>query len=180
MTTRALQRIPIRALRRNRQWAQRIVNGSIVVATQAGMLAIDLLSELESDLGMVLANVTISALNYEVDYRLTDSTTGEDVTVIMGIILIGKEAFGIGGVSLPDPAGDHADWMFWDGRTMSASRDVSSVDEQVSNSHLIIRNRSMRKMRENHQTLAMIFRSTLLQPTSLQIFIAGRALVLLP
>jgi len=115
-----------------------------------------------------------------VTYRLTTSTTGDDTHVTMGIILVGHEAFDAGGASLPDPANQHADWMFWDSRAMISARDVTDIDEMAPNGFLQIRNKSMRKMRENHQVLAMIFRTTVQQPTSIQVFVGGRALVLLP
>ena len=180
MTMRTVSRQIVRTPRRARQWGIHTSNGSIVAATHAGMIAFDLLQSIEGDLSVEINNATISALNYNVNYRLTSSTTGDDTTVFCAIALVGEDAFGIGGTSLPDPSTDHADWMFWDARTLSSSRDVTDIDEQVFNSQLEIRNRSMRKMRENHQRLAMIVRSTLLQPTSLQIFVAGRALILLP
>ena len=180
MTMRTVSRAIIRAPRRARQWALHTTNQTIVAATHAGQVAFDLLQAIEGDLSAEINNATISALNYNVNYRLTGSTTGDDTTVICAIALVGEDAFGIGGTSLPDPSTDHADWMFWDARTLTSSRDVTDVDEQVFNSQLEIRNRSMRKMRENHQRLAMIVRSPLLQATQVQIFVAGRALVLLP
>ena len=168
------------APRRARQWAQRITNGSIVAATHAGIGAVNLLSELEVDLSVEMHNVTISALNINVTFRLTSSTTGDDTSVTTAIALVGEDAFTVGGVALPDPFTDHADWMFWDSRTMTSSRDVTDVDEVVINGFLEIRNKSMRKMRENHQVLALLVRCSLLQPVSLQFFVAGRSLVLLP
>ncbi len=151
-----------------------------MTASHAAILPVNLLAPYEVDIGAELHNVTISALNFNINYRLTASTTGDDVTVFCGVIIVGLDAFTIGGTSLPDPASDHSDWMFWESRTLTSSRDVTDVDEQVYNSQLEIRNRSMRKMRENHSVLAMIFRCTVLQPTSLNIFIGGRGLILLP
>ena len=155
-------------------------NGTIAAASQAGMLAVNLLSTYEADIGSELHNVTIGALNYNINYRLTSATTGDDMTISCGVIIVSEDAFGEGGAALPRPNLDHSDWMFNDTRTMSASRDVTDIDEQAFNSQLEIRNRSMRKMRENHSVLAMIFIATLLQPTTCQVFIGGRCLVLLP
>ncbi len=179
MTSR-FPRAIVRAPRRARTWAQSSQNGSIAAATHAGAIAFNLLTAYEADIGAELHNVTVSAINFNVNYRLTSSTTGDDFTVFCGIILMGEDAFTVGGTSLPDPASDHADWMFWDNRTLSSSRDVTDIDEQVQGSLLRINNRSMRKMRENHQVLAMIFRATVLQPTTVQVFIGGRTLILLP
>jgi len=169
----------IRAPRRARQWGITNQNVGIVAATHAGGVAIDLLNKLEGDLSAEFHNVTISALNFNVNYRLTTSTTGDDNTITCAVMLVGEDAFNAGGVALPDIIDDHADYMFWDTRTLTSSRDVTDVDEQVFNSQLEIRNKSMRKMRENHQKLVMIFRATLLQSVSINPFIGGRALVIL-
>ena len=180
MTMRRVALAPARPARRARQWGITTVNSSIIAATHAGMKSIDLLNTLEGDLSVEIHNATISALNINVNYRLTGSTTGDDTTIFCAVGLFGEDAFGVGGVSLPDPSTDHADWMYWDARTLTSSRDVTDVDEQVFNSQLEIRNRSMRKMRENHQRLGILFRATLLQATTVQVFVAGRVLVLLP
>ncbi len=179
MTMRAPARTLVRTPRRARQWAQRIANGTIIAATHAGQIAFNLLSEIETDLGYEQHNITISALNFNINYRLTASAIGDDTTVSAGVALVGEDAYGIGTTALPDPATDHADWMFWDTRTLTSTL-ASDGDEQVFNSQLEIRNRSMRKMRENHQRLVCIVRCTVLQPTSLQVFLAGRSLLLLP
>ena len=170
-----------RTRRRSRQWAQRITNGTVTAATHAAAVAVDLLSELNADLGVnTQPNITISAINFNVSYRQTSATTGDDDTITCGIVIMGSDAFTAGGVSLPDPAEDHADWMFWDTRTLVAPRDITDVDVMIPAGFLEIRNRSMRKLRENRQTVAMIFRATLLQSNSVQFFVAGRTLVLNP
>jgi len=170
----------VRAPRRARQWAITFSNVAIVAATQAAAVAIPLLSALETDLGFEMHNVTISALKFNINYRLTNSTTGDDCSILCAVAWVSDSAFAAGGVALPDPSVDHYDWMFWDHRTLSSSRDVVDIDEQVIASHLVIDNKSMRKQRENNSTLMMIFRSTLMQPSSVQCFVGGRALVLLP
>ena len=180
MTMRSVGRPIIRTPRRSRQWAQTIINFSLVAATHAGEKAIDLLTELETDLAMNFSNITISALNFNVDYRLVNSSTGDDTTVTCAVALVGADALAAGAASLPDIAEDHGDYMFWETRTLTSSRDVTDKDEAVANSHLEIRNRSMRKMRENHQKLVMLFRSVTLGADSMQIFVGGRALILLP
>ena len=180
MTMRAPGRTIIRTQRRARQWAMKSINFSFTAVDHAGMKSIDLLSELETDMGFELSNVTISALNYNVNFRMSGSTEGDDDTVSVGIILVGQDAFTVGALSLPDVTGDHADWMYWSGHTMSSSVGTVDADEQVFNGQLEIRNRSMRKMRENHQVLAMLVGAEVLQTMTIQVFVAGRALVLLP
>jgi len=70
--------------------------------------------------------------------------------------------------------------MFHDIRTLSSSRDVVDIDEQVPGSMLVIRNDSMRKQHENASSLLIIFRASLLQSVAIQVFIGGRVLFLLP
>ena len=179
MTNRSIVRSRFNTPRRKRQWAQTIANFSIVGATHATQVAINLLAGLETALGMQLNNVTISALNFNVTYRMTQATTGDDSTISTGIVIVGLDAFPAGGVALPFVTEDHADWMFWDTRTLVASRDVTDKDEMNTNGFLQIRNKSMRKMRENNQTLALISGADLLQQTTCQVFVGGRALILL-
>ena len=155
-------------------------NGTVAAATHAGILAMDLGGELEGDLAANLHNVTASALRINVTYRNVSATTGDDTTVSCGIAWVSNDAFGIGGTSLPDPSTDSYDWMFWDTRTLGVSRDVTDVDEMVANGFMQINNNSMRKQRENHSTLAILFRCTLLQQTTLQVFVGGRTLFIFP
>ncbi len=155
-------------------------NGSIVAATHAGQLIVPLQGKLETDLGASLNQATASAIRVNVNYRLTASTTGDDCTVACGVMWATDAAVAVGGTSIPDPHEDHADWMFHDIRTLSSSRDVTDVDEQVLGSFMQIRNDSMRKQRENNSQLIMVFRCSILQPTSLQVFIGGRVLYLNP
>ena len=178
MTSRNLP--AVRSPRRLRQWAINTTSGgTIVAATHAGMLVMDLLDGLETDLGFELHNVTASALRYNVTYRGTTWHSTDDNTVACGIAWVGKDALAAGGVSLPDPSEDHYDWMFHDIRTMTGETGTDQ-DSVAANGYWKISNDSMRKQRENHSTLVAIFRATLMQSTSIQIFLGGRALVLLP
>ena len=169
----------VRAPRRNRQWAMTTQNGTVAAATHAGQLVFNLLGQLESDLGSELHNVTISALNYDIAVRTTGSTAGDTDVLMAAIMLVGEDAFAAGGVALPDLTADHADYMWWQGLAVQATR-AASADQEITSDGFVIRNRSMRKMRENHQTLALIVAAQTLVSDSLQIFVAGRALVLLP
>ena len=139
-----------RAPRRQRQWAQTRVNATISAATHAAIVNIDLLTGLETALGLNLTAITVSAINLRIDFRLTSSTTGDDNTITTAIAVVGQDAFDDGGVVLPDPSNDHYDWMFWDDRTLMASRDVTAIDEWVPGGSLTINNKSMRKMRSQH------------------------------
>ena len=143
------------------------------------MLTIPLMGELEADLGMELNNVTASAIRLNVTYRLTAAQSTDDTTVAMGIIWATDRAIAAGGVALPDPSADHADWMFHDIRTLVGESGIDQ-DSMPRNGFLEIRNNSMRKQRENGSSLVALFRVTLLQATSVQIFVGGRTLFLLP
>ena len=143
------------------------------------MLTIPLMGELETDLGMELNNVTASAIRLNVTYRLTTAQSTDDTTVAMGILWATDRAIAAGGVALPDPSADHADWMFHDVRTL-VGESGTDQDSMPRNGFLEIRNNSMRKQRENASSLVALFRVTLLQATSLQIFVGGRTLFLLP
>jgi len=152
----------------------------LIAATQVAMIQFNLGQNLETDIDSNLHDATASAIRLNINYRLTDSITGEDATICAGIAWISENAAGVGGTSLPDPSSDHHDWMWHDIRTLSASRDVAGIDEQVPGSHITIVNNSMRKQRENNSRLSLIFRATLLQPTSVQVFVGGRVLFLNP
>ena len=160
-----------RTPRRARQWAiGPTVGGSIVVANQAGQLTFDLLNGLETDLGMQLHNVTVSALRYNVSYRLTTAQSTDDVTIAMGIGWVSQEAIDVGGTSLPDPSTDHYDWMFHDVRTISGTG-TTDQDEMPRGAFWSIENNSMRKQRENHSSLVAIYRAVLMQSAAVQVFI---------
>ena len=140
-----------------RMWGIVSANVSIVVATHAGLADLSLQTRLESDIGSNLHDATASAIRINVNYRLTGSTTGDDNTIACGIAWISDAAEAVGGVAIPDPLEDHYDWMFHDIRTLTSSRDVVDVDEQVQGSLMVIRNNSMRKQRENNSMLMIIF-----------------------
>jgi len=180
MTTRSISRIVGRRPRRSRQWGITNSNGSLVAATHAAQINLDLTASLEVALGFDLHNVTASAIRLNINYRLTTSSTGDENTVACGVGWVSNRARDAGGVALPDPSVDNFDWMFHDIRTLSSSRDVVDIDEQVPGSMLVIRNDSMRKQHENASSLLIIFRASLLQSVAIQVFIGGRVLFLLP
>ncbi len=119
-----------------------------MAATHAAMLLIELTSALETDLGRELSNVTASAIRLNVTYRLTTAQSTDDTTVAMGILWVTNRAAAAGGVALPDPSTDHADWMFHDIRTL-VGESGTDQDSMPRNGFLEIRNNSMRKQREN-------------------------------
>ncbi len=179
MTTRGIPRI--RSARKERQWSIVSTNGTVAAASHAGQLAIDLGSGVETAIAANLHNVTASALRINVNYRMTTANVGEEITVICAIAWVSQRAFTTGGTALPSLDSDHYDYMFWDQRTIAATPNVATdTDDMPLNSMLKIRNDSMRKQNENAQVLAIIFRAILLQPSSLQVFVGGRTLFLLP
>ena len=175
MTSRNIVRAP----RKNRIWGLAAHNGTIVAATAAGMLQFPLMALLKADVGYELPGVIASAIRLNVQYRQTTSQSTDDDTLAMGIAWISDTAIASGGAELPDPSTDHFDWMFHDFRTVSGLGS-SDQDSVAANGHFVISNDSMRKQRENHSSLTMVIRATLLQSTSVQVFVAGRILYLLP
>ena len=175
---------PPRGQRRERMWGITSTNGTVAAATHAGMLTIDMMTELRTDVGYTMPAVTASALRFNIDYRPTVWKLGDDVTVAMGVIWATEKAIVAGGVALPDPSADQADWLFHDIRTLicPGTGFDTSTDSDVAprDGRLVISNDSMRKQRENQSTLVMLFRVILLQATSLQVFVGGRTLFILP
>ena len=177
MTTRALPRI--RTPRKNRMWGITTANGSLIAATHAAMITFDLGALLQVDLDTALADVTASAIRLNVTYRQTTSMLGDDDTIAMGIGWISVRALTAGGVAVPDPSTDHFDWMFHDIRTVTSLL-AADGDFVADNGMWQINNNSMRKQRENASSLVAVFRAVALQSTSVQIFLGGRTLFLMP
>ncbi len=160
-------------------WGITSANVTLAANTQAAMVAVDLMQRLESDLELKLYELTASAIRLNITYRSTTGMLGDDDTIAMGIAWISDTAFAAGGAALPDPSTDHFDWMFHDIRTITSelAADGDSVPRQ---GFFTVVNDSMRKQRENHSQLVAVFRAPLLQSTSIQVFVGGRVLFLLP
>ena len=176
----ALQRLRVRTPRKERMWGITNQNFTIAAATAATMVAIDLLAALKTDVGYDLPGVTASAIRLNVLYRMTTAQGTDEDTVALGIGWISDTAFASGGAALPDPSTDHFDWMFHDIRTLKGEGAADLDQSPAVAGFLQIRNDSMRKQRENHSTLALIVRATQLQSASVQVFVGGRVLFLLP
>ena len=170
---------PARAPRKERIWGITSGNTTLIAATAATMVSVDLMTLLKADVGYEMPGVTASAIRLNVSYRQTASQVGIEDTIAMGIGWISDTALGASGAALPDPWLDHFDWMFHDIRTI-AGETVAASDIVPHNGFMTIRNDSMRKQRENHSSLAMVFRCQLLQSTNVQVFVGGRVLFLLP
>ena len=164
MATRT-NRIPIRAPRRARQWAITNANVSLIGTAEAFRVGVDLLAGLELELDMQLHNLTASAIRLNVTYRMSGAQQTDEDVVAMGIAWIPQGAIALGGASLPDPVTAHYDWMFHDIR-MLKGEGAADQDTTPRNGFVEIRNNSMRKQRENHSTLALIFQLDLMQSTS--------------
>ena len=177
MTTRNRQ--IIRAPRKERMWGIVSVNFSIIANTAAAMVSASLMAFLRADVEYDLPGVTASAIRLNVMYRQTTAQSTDEDTLAMGVGWISDTAIASGGAALPDPSTDHFDWMFHDIRTLKASGSTDS-DQTPFNGQFSIKNDSMRKQRENHSTLSLVVRATLLQSASVQVFLGGRVLYLLP
>ena len=177
MTSRSIVRP--RTPRRARQWALTAANGTIAAATSAGKLVVDLGQGLEDEISANLNNVTASALRYNISYRQTTSQAGDDDTIAMGVAWVSANAITAGSASIPNPASDNWDWMFHDIRTIT-NHGGSDSDFSFQNAQWSISNNSMRKQRENNSALIMVFQAVLLQSVTVQVFVGGRVLLLLP
>ncbi len=160
-------------------WGITNVNASIVTAGPTGMKFIDLMQLLRADLETNLFELTASAIRLNILYRDAAAQSTDTSTVAMGIGWVSDTAIAASGAALPDPATDHFDWMAHDIRMYQA---VGGTDSEQVNEpgFFTVKNDSMRKQRENHSTLGIVFNAHLIQGQSIQVFVGGRVLFLLP
>ena len=168
----------IRAPRRARQWGILPgANGTIAATTDAAMVAFDLQADLEVDLAHTLNNVTASAIRLDLGLAFAaGSAVGDLVMFHFGIAWILQEAVIAGGAALPNPRNDHYDWMAHGSRLVESH---STGKNMPVGGQIEIRNDSMRKQRENHSSLTLVVTASLLE-FSIQVFVSGRVLYLLP
>ena len=179
MTTRALRRPIVRGSRKERQWGITIANGSIIGVTQATSLAFNLTDGLETTLGSEAHNWTVAALKYNLDFvGLAAGAVNDDFTVAAGVTWVNNDALAAGPVSLPSPSDDNADWMWYSAGHFTFENAVAK-EAPMNRSGFVIDNQSMRKQRENNSSLVLIVRGVLTDRT-VQVFLSGRALFLLP
>ena len=115
-------------------------------------LITDLMSTYETDIGANVGEVTVCRLIIDVDFQHTVVTTTPD-PLSMGIMVVGREAAGVGSTAVPSPRDNkHADWMWWTTEPPSglAIETSSGVWDDVKR-YIHYDIRSMRKMdgREN-------------------------------
>ena len=177
MTQRAITGRVIRAPRRPRQWGIFTGNGVVTSVTEANSLLVDLSAPIETSLGQNMANWTISAIRLLVSVQFqATAVVGDRATLSWGIILVSNTAFADGPSAVPNPANTDADWMAYG--AVNVVSDVAAVISRPRDGQFLISNDSMRKVRENSATLAMVFRGTLIDDP-ISVFIAGRVLYLL-
>jgi len=157
-----------------RTWA--LVDSSTFTVAGANLpVATDLLLNMKTNLETSVHDVTISAIRLNVGVKLTGTQT-EFVTLCMGVIVMGIDALAVGTTSLPDPAEEHADWMAYASRSFNGNPGASGDDVIMHNIEL--HSDSMRKMRENRQTLALVVATQFNTLLSVTILPTGRVLVL--
>ncbi len=167
----------VRAPRRSRQWGITHANGAIVTATDAGSLLIDLGAGLVSDLGADLVNATVSAIRLQFDLNFQATAVVGDRSVgAWGIIVITQSAFDAGVASIPDPTFEDGDWMAHG--TWNVAADVAGAISRPRDGQIVLKNDSMRKMRQANKVLALKFRPTLIDDP-ISIFVSGRVLFIL-
>ena len=138
-------------------WARRRNLGlSLATATTQ---TIDLLTNLETNLGRTLIDVTVGRILLSLGAR-SNSATG-DLDLMYGVIPLGRDALAVGGASVPDPASNadmNKDWMLWGGMFAPLESNVETPATVVPNMYTRaeVQTRSMRKLRAQ-QGVAIIF-----------------------
>jgi len=163
--------------RRPRQWGITHLSGSIIAATEAASITINLSAGVEGSLGQTMSNWTISAIRLRLTFHnQATAVVGDSAFGAWGIALVGLDAFVAGPASMPNPAVDDADWIAHG--SFSTVADAAAVVSSPRNSLVVVDNNSMRKVRENSQVLALIMRGTVIQDP-VTVNISGRVLFLL-
>ncbi len=165
-----------RSTRRARQWALMPgTNGFIIGITEATKLLFNLISGLETELDFQMHNVTASALRLSLNFQFAASgTVGDRAMLHYGVTWLTD---GAGAEEAPNPAADNADWM--------AHGAVLLVNEATTlnmprGGQVKLDSDSMRKQRENNSRLVLVVSATVLTSTTVQVFVGGRSLLILP
>ena len=171
MTNRNIAR---RTPRMKRTWAL-LDQSSQTVGAANLPIGQDLMVNLETNLDLKLHDVTISAIRMNIGLKIV-GTQLEFATICMGVIVMGRDALAVGTTALPDPAEEHADWMAYRSITLGGPTGATSDETIMHNVEL--HSDSMRKIRENRQTLAFIISTQFNTLASVTFLISGRVLVL--
>ena len=156
-----------------RTWA--LVDSSTFTVAGANLpVATDLLLNMKTNLDLSVHDVTISAVRLNIGIKITGIHT-EFVTLCMGVIVMGTDALAVGSTSLPDPAEEHADWMAY--RSLSISG-LGIASDEIHMVNVELHFDSMRKMRENRQTLALVVATQFNTLASVTLLPTGRVLIL--
>ncbi len=161
-----------------REWV--IVKKNIDALAPGTPQKLDLGTTIAVALGTDFSGLTISAIKGRWAAKSLDATPiGLYEQVFAGIVLVGVEAFAAGGVSLPDPQHDNADWMWWDTLPVQDAKieTAAGAFDHYSFTDFLIDNASMRRVRGSHQELALIISNTG-APANMAVSWAARILVL--
>jgi len=177
MTNRSITRNRIPYPRRPRQWGIHISNQTLTTAGSATKNTFVLSAGVEVSLGQKMANWTISAIRLDLDIQFkSTAVVGDQCRIAWGILVAPNDTIVVGGLSLPSPVTDDADWIAHGG--MNVVADVAAVTSRPRFSHFEIRNDSMRKVRENNSGLVLLSEAITIEDP-VQIFVSGRVLYLL-
>ena len=163
-----------RAPRKTRSWAL-VDNSSFSITGDNAPVAIGLLANFIVNQEHTIREMTVSAIRLNVGVS-TSGTLANTAALMVGVAVIGTDAFTAGGVSLPDPAEEHADWMAYNSVQLGMAPGRLATEREVTN--LTLHSDSMRKIREGRSTLALIASTQINTFTSLTLFVTGRVLLL--
>ena len=141
---------------------------------EAAKLAFELDLGLETDLDTQIHNATVGAGRINLDFHFaTAGTIGERAMLHYGVIIIPVD---MAVTNMPNPMVDHSDWIMH-GSQLLVNETI--LINKPRGGRVELHWDSMRKMRENHTKVVCIISASLLEHT-VQVFIGGRVLFLLP
>jgi len=176
-TRRRIARRPTTALRPRLTWRQYGIGALIDVVGGTNRI-FDLGAEGSAPsfaaLG-VFGDFTIRRLRWEMSATVaTVEVTPEATPLWFGVTVVSSDAFNTGSGALPDPQLDSADWMAWGVMLVPTDPDAGG---QVTDAFVYrtVDNRSMRKVNENSQVVALVFSA--IAGFTIRVNFAGRILV---
>jgi len=158
------------------------LNAAVPANVAVGALAnFDMLALIPDD---VKRDSTIVRIRGELVLRVGASAGGAGATIIWyaGMVPVTEQAMAAGSASLPDPELDDGDFMWHDmGLYLqdTVRNDADSADLEVANTRYIeIDSKAMRKLNEDNQTLAYVFKNDASSSETVRQSIAARILLL--
>jgi len=159
MTTRRRVARPV-AARRLRSWART----ALPVQNQAASTVFhrELQSNLETDLGRIMGEYTITRLLIELFVKSTNAEAVPDFCAF-GIVVAGRDAAAAGTASLPTPIQNrHADWMwYWHGFPAGDTAESAAGVFDPVGRLITFDIKSQRKVQERDEVPVIVFENSL-------------------